>query len=398
MQDLNETVEKARKLFVPSVNDKKKLDIISTKIINSLSDLTSKKKLSIEFKFSGSYAKGTWVKGESDIDILAIFQKEADIKNLNLIIPKGFVAAFGTRKYFRGYFGGAEIEIVPIVKFSDIKKVKNSIDLSILHADYINSSLSEEQKNDVIILKVLCKANGCYGSETYMHGFSGYALEVMINKFGSLAHLIDEVETWKEKVVLGEKIGITDYPIYLPDPTNASRNICASVSLDHLSKFIFALKQLKISPSISLFLRKSIKGAVMAQKKRRNTMLFTFTTPIKEPKDMFLSKYVKNANKLLDELRKEDIEVYSIDFDYSKNNAVMFMQVANTPKTKTRAVYGPSVFSPSSIIIEFMKVHRDVFIVENRLCYDKIYGIKDFNKFILLKIKEYMSQKSILNN
>ncbi len=398
MYNLDATLNKAYKIFVPLSKDKIKMGRIAEAFMSSLKKKAAENKLSVDFMFSGSYAKGTWIKGESDIDILVIFNKESEIKNLSYLVPNNFIATFGTRKYFRGNFNGIDIEVVPVLKFLEKDKVSNSIDLSVLHADYINSKLSEAQKKDVITLKALCKANNCYGSETYMHGFSGYALEVLIIKYRSIKGLIKEVANWGETVIIGNNTSKINYPIFLSDPTNNSRNICASVSVENLSKFVFSLKQLDINPSINLFFKSKISEKVKSQTKFRGTKLFKFTTKITEPRDVFLSKYVKNANKLLEELNRNDIEIYSTDFEYSRSEARILIQVSNFPKTKTKLVYGPSVFVPLDIIKEFTKIHKDAFVSGNRLAYDKKYVINDFNKFILLKLKEYMSQKSILNN
>ena len=391
-------MEQAYRLFVPSSSEMLKLRKIADEFMSILMENASDKDINVNFKFSGSYAKGTWIKGESDIDILGIFEKESEIEKLENLVPDNFVETFGTRKYFRGYFKNMEIEVVPVVKFSDISKVKNSIDLSVLHADYINSKLSPAQKMDVIILKALCKANNCYGSETYMRGFSGYVLEVLIDKFGSLKTLAENVEKWDDKVFLDNVKTKENYSIFLSDPTNPSRNICASVSSENLSKFVFSLKLLKAYPNINLFLESNVRDIINKQSRLRGAKLFTFTTKIKEPKDIFLSKYVKNVGKLIDELKRNDISIYSADFDYSRNEAKLFIQIANFPRTATRIVYGPSAFSSSEILENFLKSHKNVFVSGNRLAYDKAYGIKDFNKFILIKIKEYMSQKSILDN
>jgi tRNA nucleotidyltransferase (CCA-adding enzyme) len=320
------------------------------------------------------------------------------MKNLSSLVPKNFIPAFGTRKYFKGLFNGIKVEIVPVLRFSDINLVENSIDLSTLHSNYINSSLSNSQKKDVIILKAFCKANNCYGSETYMHGFSGYSLEVLIKEFGSFAALMEAVNSWKPPILIGKTSNKNIYPIFLSDPTNIKRNICASVNEENLSKFVLAMKRFYLSPSFDFFIKKSIKTNVLKEVKERGTKLFIFNTKIIEPRDVFLSKYVKNLDKLIKELKAEDIEIYSFDVDFNEKSAILFLQVKNVPKTKTKIVYGPEVFSATDIIKNFINVHKKVFIVGKFICYDKKYNVENFNKFILLKIKEYMSPKSISIN
>lgn len=397
MDKLKITLKRAQTLFVPLKKEKEELDKKAQEFMNILTEKAEEASLDVGFRFGGSYAKGTWIKNESDIDIFVVFNSENEMKRLFLLAPKGFVPTFGTRKYFRGVFRGVKIEIVPVLRFLDAEKVANSIDLSVLHADYINSSLSAEQKKDVVILKAFCKANNCYGSETYMHGFSGYSLEVLIEKFGSFVSLMNAAKNWKEPVQLDKPVGDNKFPIFLADPTNQKRNICASVNDENLARLIFSIKRFYISPSFDFFVKKDVRKKVAGEIRTRNTRLFTFTTSITEPRDVFLSKYSKNAGKLIEELRRNDVEVYSYDFDYAETKATIFIQVGSVPKTKTRIMFGPSVFADVAVLNGFLKAHREVFVVDKKVSYDKEYNINDFNKFIFLKIKEYMSHKSILN-
>jgi tRNA nucleotidyltransferase (CCA-adding enzyme) len=398
MDKFKKVFDRAYSIFVSSQREKSRLDKIAEELMGLLNKNASNKKVNVEFRFSGSYAKGTWIKNESDIDVFAIFNSEGEMKNLSFLVPKNFIPAFGTRKYFKGLFNGIKVEIVPVLRFSDINLVENSIDLSTLHSNYINSSLSNSQKKDVIILKAFCKANNCYGSETYMHGFSGYSLEVLIKEFGSFAALMEAVNSWKPPILIGKTSNKNIYPIFLSDPTNIKRNICASVNEENLSKFVLAMKRFYLSPSFDFFIKKSIKTNVLKEVKERGTKLFIFNTKIIEPRDVFLSKYVKNLDKLIKELKAEDIEIYSFDVDFNEKSAILFLQVKNVPKTKTKIVYGPEVFSATDIIKNFINVHKKVFIVGKFICYDKKYNVENFNKFILLKIKEYMSPKSISIN
>ncbi len=398
MDKFKKVFERAYSSFVPSEKEKTKLDKSAAELMNILNKNAISSGVNVEFRFSGSYAKGTWIKNESDIDIFAIFNSEEEMKTLSFLVPKNFIPTFGTRKYFKGLFNGIKIEVVPVLRFSDVNSVENSIDLSVLHANYINSSLSSSQKKDVIILKAFCKANNCYGSETYMHGFSGYSLEVMIKEFGGFTGLMKAVNSWKLPVVIGKVSDKSSFPIFLMDPTNPKRNICASVNEENLSKFVLSIKRFYLSPSFDFFVKKSIREKVLKEVKARHTKLFVFTTKIIEPRDVFLSKYVKNLDKLIKELKAEDIEIYSVDVDYTERGADLFLQIKNVPKTKTKAVCGPEVFSDTEILKNFIKAHNGVFITGKHICYDKQYNVKDFNKFILLKIKEYMSPKSIFIN
>ncbi len=407
MSAINTIINRAYKHFVPNAKDSAKLDSVASNVYKYVSDSIAKLSLDAKPFFGGSYAKKTWIKGESDIDIFVVFSSEADMAKLANVVPRGFHEARGTRKYFRGRIKDINVEIVPLLKFKKITDVVNSIDFSILHADYVNRHLTERQRKGVVALKQFCKANDCYGSETYIHGLSGYALELMVMKYGSVEKLFDEVEKWvpgleilvdgadmSEKITIGSE----KPPILLPDPTNPKRNICASLSYENFSKFVFAVKAFLIMPSDRFFAVVDREKYIAERAKRRGTKLFVYRTRVIVPRDMFLSRYNRKLDRLLRDLRSARIDVYSAEAVYKEDYAVLFLEVATFPLARVLKVEGPSVWLKMSDLKNFLASRKSVYVVGDRISYDKEHGIRDFNKFILGKLKEYIATEAVLRN
>ena len=73
MDKLKKVLDRAYYTFVSSEKEKANLDKVAEELMSLLNKNASNSEVNVEFRFSGSYAKGTWIKNESDIDILAIF-------------------------------------------------------------------------------------------------------------------------------------------------------------------------------------------------------------------------------------------------------------------------------------------------------------------------------------
>ncbi len=361
-----------------------------------------------DVKVSGSFAKGTWLSGESDLDIFVMFNDENSTENLDKLVPKQFDAEFGTRKYFVGNMHGYTVQIVPLVKFEEVTKVKNSMDFSIMHMDYFNKKASASIRRDVMLLKRFCKSNDCFGSEAYIHGFSGYVLELLVINYGSFEKLLRDACNWKPgKFIDGERIyyskeeamasiGANENPLVLVDPTNKYRNVCGSLNLDNFSRFVLSAKQFLDEPKKSFFDKKDKRKAILLDSKKRGTKLFTRKVKVVGPKTVFFSKYNKALNMLVEYLKSNGINLYDFHSIYNDDDVEALIEVENVPSTKTSKQIGPSLWVDKKNLDAFLNAHKTAYLDGEKLAYDKPYGITDFNGFISKKIKEFISQKSIV--
>lgn len=228
-----------------------------------------------EITLQGSVAKDTFIKGESDIDIFVLFNptryedkwfEESFLPRIvNCFREYRSVTQYAAHPYVTLYIDNVEVNIVPAYKVSLSQQIKSTVDRTPFHTNYINSKLSNRQKDEVRVLKYLLKSWNIYGAEIEIRGFSGYLTELLIVAFGSLSELLKAVTTWIpfktcidiEKYYSGTKDCLRKFRksvLIVVDPVDRERNAAAAVSLKSFSMFKLLAEVLLKKPTIKLFL------------------------------------------------------------------------------------------------------------------------------------------------
>jgi tRNA nucleotidyltransferase (CCA-adding enzyme) len=127
-----------------------------------------------------------------------------------------------------------------------------------LHVKIFNKKIkSKKILEEIKLAKAFCSANGTYGAESYINGFSGYALELLVYYYGSFEKFLKEaVKDRKDKLIIdiekkyknskeillqlnGSKLLS---PIIVIDPTCKERNVLAALSYETYDKFKICAK------------------------------------------------------------------------------------------------------------------------------------------------------------
>ncbi len=376
MEDFEKVIEEARNKLVR--NDTEKVKTLVDKVIEELNEKAKEKGLNVEIMLTGSYARGTWVLGESDVDIYVIFNSEEETKFLKEIVPNGFVVEEGTRKYFVGNIDGVKFEIVPIVKINSPEEAKNSLDLSVSHTSYVLSKLNDKLSKDIALLKMFLKAIHCYGAESYMQGFSGYLTEVLIIQFNGLENLFRSVIQWRPRIIIdpfNEKREFKE-PLVVIDPTNSKRNLAASLSMENLAKFVFSVKKFVSSPGLEYFTIKDQEQEIEEFSKTRNSKLIKFNLDPKPPIKVYYSK-LKHKIKVIEKnmnAKGHNVRIYLIP----ENNRI----IAEVIPHNVALIKGPSVFQDMKDVIEFANKHN-TYVIGEFLAYDKILPSEEESEDII---------------
>ncbi|ADM28294.1 CCA-adding enzyme [Ignisphaera aggregans DSM 17230] len=227
-----------------------------------------------EITLQGSVAKDTFIRGESDIDIFVLFNptKYEDKWFEENFLPKivncfkefKSIIQYAAHPYITLYVDGVEVNIVPAYKVSSPQQIKSAVDRTPFHTSYINSKLSERQKDEVRVFKYLLKSWNIYGAEIETRGFSGYLTELLIVAYGSLSELLKAATTW---IPFKTCIDIEKYypstrdclrkfrrsVFIVVDPVDKERNVAAAVSLKSFSIFKLLASAFLRKPTIELF-------------------------------------------------------------------------------------------------------------------------------------------------
>jgi len=383
---------------------KEELDIIK----NSLEEFLEKFRKSLkslrinaEIFVGGSFAKNTLIKKNYyDIDIFIRFDKKYKDKEISDLTEKAlkefknFSKIHGSRDYFRIDIGPSFfIELIPVIKIKNQKEAVNITDLSYSHVRYIKKKLKSKQILDEIKLaKAFCYANQSYGAESYINGFSGYALELLILHYGGFLKFVKAMSKAEDKLVIdiekhykNKSQVMMDVnssklksPIILIDPTYKQRNALAALSTETLKKFQKNCKKFLTNPDIKAFEIEKIdleKIKNNAKRKKYEFILIMAETN-KQPGDVAGSKLLKFHKHFVYEMEKF-FDIKDKGFDYGGKKVAEYFFVV---KNKKEIIFsGPTVKDKQNLSI-FKKKHKNIY---NRRAYSKKkikFNIKEFVK------------------
>lgn len=309
----------------------------------------------------GSIAKGTWLKGSHDIDIFVLFIDGDNIsERLERVLKKTFgkiERVHGSRDYFSVRNKGFDFEVIPVIKVCSYKDARNVTDVSPLHVQWVNCHLSEKMKDDVRLLKQFCKSCGAYGAETFIKGFSGYVLEVLVANYGSFEKLIRSAVRWKRGDVVGNAGVELDRnklsPLVVIDPVQPERNANAALSLEKFERFKKACKGFLKKRSIEFFIEKG----VLLKDLKKHDLVFV-AKPLKGKRDIVGTKLLKAFEEVRDNLESKEFGVESCGWWWNREGEAYFwFDVKRKKLSKVVKHYGPPVGKKENLE-EFKKRHK----------------------------------------
>src|SRR3989344_3154439 len=284
---LKEVLEKVK----PTQEEIKEISIYLKNFLDKLESNKKKAKISAEIFVGGSFAKKTMIKkNHYDIDIFIRFDQKHMKQNLSDLTKKilGRIPAervHGSRDYFKVKVkDGLFFEVVPVKKIKNQKEAENVTDLSYFHVRYVNKNFNEKVLDEIRIVKAFCHANGCYGAESYIGGFSGYALELLTYNYGSFEKflkamtktktqeklILDKEKQYKNKaqVLMDINTAKLHSPVILIDPTHKQRNVLAALSQETFEKFKKVSNDFLKGAKISFFEQKNVDVSKLGEKAR----------------------------------------------------------------------------------------------------------------------------------
>jgi tRNA nucleotidyltransferase (CCA-adding enzyme) len=375
------------------------------KLTSLLREALKQDKISAEVFVGGSYTKNTLIKGKNyDVDVFVRFDwKYEDLSPIlervvKKVAKKGKLKIekiHGSRDYFRLWKDKKAIfEIIPVTKIKKPKEARNVTDLSYFHVNYVKRKLKGNIAQEVILAKQFCKANDVYGAESYVNGFSGYALECLVIYYKSFEKMlkaltkvkenerliIDSEKKFKKKSdILFElnesKLGS---PIIIIDPTWKERNALAALSRETFKKFQESARNFLRNPSRELFIIKEFDASEFKKKAKKGEQFVSLAIETdRQEGDIAGTKMRKFSNYISRELAKY-FEIVDKKFDYKEGKKADFYIIAK-PKKEIIKIGPPKSFEK----------HATAFKKQNKRVYEK-------NGILYAKIKINFSAKEFL--
>jgi tRNA CCA-adding enzyme len=403
MKNINSILKEVLKEIEPSKEELKDienhLEIFITKVRKRIKSL----RIDAEVFIGGSFAKGTVIKKDKyDVDLFIRFGKKYKNKELSGLTKKllrgtrNILRIHGSRDYFQiKVKPDFSVEVIPVRKVKTPKEAENITDLSYSHVSYIKRKVKSKKLLDEIRLaKAFCYANNCYGAESYINGFSGYALELLVYHYGSFfrfvnamtkvkperKEVIDIEKHYKNKnrVLMDVNAAKLDSPIVLIDPTYKQRNALAALSQKTFEKFQKACNSFLKKPSADAFKIKILDFKKIERDVRAKDSEFIIleAKTNKQAGDIAGSKLLKFYNHLSDELSKY-FNVKDQGFKYEGKKTAKYFFVVK--KKKEIIIQGPKV-SQEKHVKKFKKKHKKTYVKGGRVYsrYTRKFTLKQF--------------------
>lgn len=404
---LKEVLEKSNPSEEDLNNIKKNVNSFCEDIKKNLDIL----KINAEIFVGGSFAKGTVIKKDKyDVDVFVRYGKKYKDEDISSITEKllgksGKISVVnGSRKYFRVNYGERFfIEVIPVKKINSSKEYENITDLSYLHVKYINKKIKSGKILDEIkIAKAFCYANGCYGAESYIHGFSGYSLELLVyyykgfekfiramSKIGKEKLIIDIEKQFKNKkdVLMDLNSSKLNSPVILIDPTHKQRNVLAALSSETFEKFQKACRDFIKKPSVKHFeVKKMDIDKLKANSIKKNWEFSVIEAKTDKPEgDVAGSKLLKFYNYLGREIGRF-FTIKNRGFDYPGEKSARYFFAA---EKKKEIIYSGPFSDNKNNLNNFRKEHKEVYEKNNRW-----YAKEKIN----FTLKEFLEKWKIKNS
>ncbi|HUW43566.1 MAG TPA: nucleotidyltransferase domain-containing protein [Bacillota bacterium] len=386
MKNINSILKEVLGRIKPSKEELQTIDKSLQDFIIRVQKNMKSQKINAEVFVGGSFAKDTMIrKGSYDIDIFIRFDKKhKDISNLTkklLRNMKNVSKIHGSRDYFR--IKSSEdlfLEVVPVKKVNNPKEAENITDLSYSHVKYIKKRVkSKKILDDILLAKAFCYGNDCYGAESHVSGFSGYALELLVYHYGGFLKFLRAMAKIKDKEVIDiEKHHKTkqhvlmdinaaklDSPIVLIDPTYKQRNALAALSNKTFRKFQKTCSKFLKNSTIKAFEieRIDFKKIQANAKKKGYEFILVESKTNKQEGAIAGSKLLKFYNHLGNEIKKY-FDVKDRDFEYNgKKSAKYYFVVKKKPEL---LIQGP-MQSQKEHVKKFKKKYSRTFVKNKRI-------------------------------
>lgn len=347
------------------------------KTIKKINHELKQKRISAKAVVGGSFAKNTHLKNKYDIDIFVMFSLKYNNKDISKLLEqvlKKFKPkkVHGSRDYYQINEKRLTFEVVPVLHIKKAKDAQNVTDFSPKHVEWVKKNV-KKLHNEIRLAKRFCQAQGVYGAESYIRGFSGHVIDILIIYYKGFIPLLRASLRWKPKQVIdfyniykGEALKEMNYskiqsPLIVVDPVQSDRNAASALSPEKLRVLKAEAEQFLKNPSEEYF--KDKKMDIKALKKKN--ALIIEVSPETGKTDVVGSKILK----VFEIIKKELAEFRIIDAEWQwdkKGKALLWFLLGEKELPIEKIQPGPPLNQKNNVH-RFKEKHKNTFVRDGRI-------------------------------
>jgi tRNA nucleotidyltransferase (CCA-adding enzyme) len=307
---------------------------------------------------AGSAARGTFLFDRLDIDLFLLFPPDLSrdrLREEGLALGRAVLTEPETRyaehPYLRGRFEGFSVDAVPGFAVTDPSHPISPVDRTPFHQEFLAARETPEIVAQVRLAKQFFRSLGVYGSEARTEGFSGYLVELLVIRFGTLRSLLAAARSWRVPVRLAapgqEPPRLPpEVALVLADPVDPNRNVASALSRRNLGLFILAAGAYLDSPDVRFFELRPRSPLSREEASRRVQLRGTHVTVVLLPRpdlvdDTLYPQVRKAARAVAEELSRSDFAVLGEASAADARSVVVAIELAHPRRPQVRVQDGP---------------------------------------------------------
>ncbi|MGC9116797.1 MAG: CCA tRNA nucleotidyltransferase [Conexivisphaera sp.] len=319
-----EVVEEVKARLRPSPEERRRADGVAARALEAASRALADLGLRGEARLGGSYAHDTWLAGHADVDVFLLLEPGTDLEAEGLRAAERALELAGAGRverryaehpYMSGEVEGIRVEVVPCYRVPRGSWM-SAADRSPYHTEYLLGRLNDPLRDEIRATKAFMRAQGIYGAEIKVRGFSGYLVEVLTLSYGNLVGLMRAAASWRPgEVVSPEPLQAEVAAIHrgallvVPDPVDQRRNLGAAVSAWSLGRFVVASEMFLEEPDTKFFEEPIEAGSPLGLEDVARDSLAVVIRKPEKPEDILWGEVWRTMRGLAGYLRSRGFEV-----------------------------------------------------------------------------------------
>jgi len=365
--NLERVLADVSKRITPSRKERKDVLSLADNLVKRVKKAAENARVEARVRVEGSIAKGTWLRGEPDIDIFLQLPTSVPREALGTVClriakeaTKGsrHVERFAEHPYLEAFVQSTRVNIVPCYKAKPSEWL-SATDRTPYHTDFVRPQLNNMLRSEIRLLKRFMKGVGVYGAEIKVGGFSGYLCELLTMHYGTFVDVLKAAAAWRKPWTIDyqsyykdredEIHKIFEEPLIVVDPVDKGRNVASAVRRERLIEFVAASRQFMLHPAREFFFPKltrilSEKQLVRSIEKRGTGLVIVKIGKVNAVPDILWGQLYKTQRSLRRMLVQND---FSIINDAAWSNeadlSVLLFEAEDRFLPATRKHLGPPV-------------------------------------------------------